>query len=78
MTDVLMARKEQKALSFFSTAGHATCTGLKNATPLYFVGAPIFEQTGRVRLLRHDRENWTEIQRLRGEQVTLSFFYYFF
>lgn len=53
----------------FTFAGHATSTGLKNDTPLYFVGTPIFEQTGQVLLLTHDSENWIEIQRLSGEQV---------
>lgn len=47
---------------------------MKDDAPLYFVGAPIFEQTGLVQVLKHDYENWTEIQRLSGEQVTLYFF----
>ncbi|KAM9363268.1 integrin alpha-L-like [Symphorus nematophorus] len=47
--------------------------GEKNNTPLYFMGAPRFERTGQVVLLRHDCKNWTAAQRIIGDQIDSHF-----
>ncbi|XP_019215078.1 integrin alpha-L isoform X4 [Oreochromis niloticus] len=48
--------------------GNSISIGKKNGVPLYFTGAPEFEQTGQV-VFRHHCEQWTELQRIRGEQI---------
>lgn len=48
--------------------GNSISIGKKNGVPLYFVGLPEFEQTGQV-VFRHGCVLWTEVQRIRGEQI---------
>ncbi|KAM9363267.1 integrin alpha-L-like [Symphorus nematophorus] len=56
-----------------SYLGNTISVGEKNNTPLYFMGAPRFERTGQVVLLRHDGKNWTAVQRIIGDQIDSYF-----
>ncbi|KAM9363269.1 integrin alpha-L-like [Symphorus nematophorus] len=56
-----------------SYLGNTISVGEKNNTPLYFMGAPRFERTGQVVLLRHDGKNWTAAQRITGDQIDSHF-----
>ncbi|KAM9363266.1 integrin alpha-L-like [Symphorus nematophorus] len=56
-----------------TVAGNTISVGEKNNTPLYFMGAPRFERTGQVVLLRHDGKNWTAAQRITGDQIDSHF-----
>ncbi|XP_063333417.1 integrin alpha-L-like [Pelmatolapia mariae] len=49
--------------------GNSISIGKKNGVPLYFVGLPKFEQTGQIKVFRHRCEQWTLLQRIRGEQI---------
>ncbi|XP_042075511.1 integrin alpha-L isoform X2 [Haplochromis burtoni] len=48
--------------------GNSISIGKKNGVPLYFVGLPEFEQTGQI-VFRHHCIYWTEVQKIRGEQI---------
>ncbi|XP_026025555.1 integrin alpha-L-like isoform X1 [Astatotilapia calliptera] len=48
--------------------GNSISIGKKNGVPLYFVGLPEFEQTGQI-VFRHHCIHWTEVQKIRGEQI---------
>ncbi|XP_022595636.1 integrin alpha-L-like [Seriola dumerili] len=52
-----------------SYMGYSVSVGRKNDAPLYFTGAPRFEQRGQVIFFRHDCKYWTAAQRLNGEQI---------
>uniref|UniRef100_A0A668T3W8 VWFA domain-containing protein n=1 Tax=Oreochromis aureus TaxID=47969 RepID=A0A668T3W8_OREAU len=61
-------QSEHLADYYLAVAGNSISIGKKNGVPLYFVGLPEFEQTGQV-VFRHRCEQWTELQRIRGEQI---------
>ncbi|XP_059184742.1 integrin alpha-L-like isoform X1 [Centropristis striata] len=60
---------EDPLMQMNSYIGSSISTGVKNSFSLYFMGAPRFEHTGQVVLLRHNWKKWTAAQRLNGDQI---------